>query len=80
LMHKYIETTEIWFLRRLMRIPWTARKTNTEILIEANEQKQIVAEWRRRQAKFIGHVLRKGKGTVTTTETMENEAEECNEK
>jgi hypothetical protein len=44
-----------------MRIPWTARKPNAEILIEANEQKHIIADMRRRKAKFIGHDLRKGK-------------------
>jgi hypothetical protein len=32
-MEKHIESTEMWFLGRMMRIPWTARKTNTEILI-----------------------------------------------
>jgi hypothetical protein len=44
----------------MMRIPWTARKTNIEILIEENEQRHIIVDLRRRQAKFIGHVLQKG--------------------
>jgi hypothetical protein len=56
-MEKHIESTEMWFLRRMMRIPWTARKTNAEILIEANEQRHIIADLRRRQAKFIVYVL-----------------------
>jgi hypothetical protein len=34
---KHIESTEMWSLRRMMRIPLAARKTNAEILIEANE-------------------------------------------
>jgi hypothetical protein len=60
-MEKHIESKEMWFLRRIMRIPWTARKTNTEILIEANEQRHIIVDLRSRQTKFIGHVLEKGK-------------------
>jgi hypothetical protein len=35
-MEKHIKNMEMWFLRRMMRIPWTARKINSEILIEAN--------------------------------------------
>jgi ribosomal 50S subunit-associated protein YjgA (DUF615 family) len=70
-MEKHIESTELWFLRRMIRIPWTAKKTNTEILIEANEQRHIIVDLRRRQAKFIGHVLRKGKlEDIVTTETV----------
>jgi hypothetical protein len=43
-IEKYIESTEMWFIRRMMRIPCTARETNAEILIEANEQRHIIAE------------------------------------
>ena len=34
-MKRSLETTEMWFLRRMMRIPWTAKKTNEEVLTEA---------------------------------------------
>ena len=30
-MKRSLETTEMWFLRRMMRIPWTATKTNEEV-------------------------------------------------
>ena len=30
-----LEATEMWFLRRMMKIPWTAKKTNAEVLIDA---------------------------------------------
>jgi ribosomal 50S subunit-associated protein YjgA (DUF615 family) len=70
-MEKHIESTEMWFIRRMMRIPWTARKTNAEILIETNEQRYIIADPRRRQAKFIGQVLREGKlEDIVTTGKM----------
>jgi hypothetical protein len=29
----------MWFLRRMMRISWTAKKTNVKIIFEANEQR-----------------------------------------
>ena len=29
---KSIEATEMWFYRRILRIPWTAKQTNEEVL------------------------------------------------
>ncbi|GFN97452.1 UDP-glucuronosyltransferase 2a1-like [Plakobranchus ocellatus] len=43
-----LEATEIWFLRRMLRIAWTAKKTNERTI-------------RKRQATFLGHVMRRGK-------------------
>ncbi|GFO11222.1 RNA-directed DNA polymerase from mobile element jockey [Plakobranchus ocellatus] len=31
-----LESTEMWFLRSIFRIPWTAKKTNERVLNEAN--------------------------------------------
>jgi hypothetical protein len=51
-----------------MRIPWTARIIETEILIEGKSTKTCFADLRRRQAKLIGYVLqtRKLKDIVAT--------------
>ena len=27
-----LEATDMWFLRRIMKIPWTAKKTNIDVL------------------------------------------------
>jgi hypothetical protein len=51
----------MWFLRRMMRISWTARKLNAEILFETNEQKHVIADLRKRWVNFVAHNLRKGK-------------------
>ena len=63
-----IEATEMWFIRRMLRIPWTARKTNEEVLVEANCKRQLMTNIRKRQARFIGHTMRKKalENTVTT--------------
>ena len=58
-MKRSLETTEMWFLRRMMRIPWTAKKTNEEVLTEAQTKRQLVTKIRKRQAKFVGHVIRR---------------------
>ena len=56
-MKRSLETTEMWFLRRMMRIPWTAKKTNEEVLTEAQTTRQLMTKIRKRQAKFVGHVI-----------------------
>ena len=67
-VERTIEATEMWFIRRILRIPWTARETNEDVLTEANHNRQLITNIRRRQAKFIGHIMRKGEleRTVTT--------------
>ena len=58
-VQKHKETTEMWFLRRTLSIPWTARKINEEVLNEAGETRKLLITTRRRQAKFFGHVMRR---------------------
>jgi hypothetical protein len=36
-----LEAAEVWFLRRMLKIPWIARKYN-EVLKEAEEKKRII--------------------------------------
>ncbi|GFO11723.1 RNA-directed DNA polymerase from mobile element jockey [Plakobranchus ocellatus] len=47
-----LEATEMWFLRRMLRIPWTAKKTNERVLNEANKR-SLVRTIRKRQATFL---------------------------
>ncbi|GFN77760.1 RNA-directed DNA polymerase from mobile element jockey [Plakobranchus ocellatus] len=56
-----LEATEMWFLRRMLRIPWTAKKTNERVLNEANKRRSLVRTIRKCQATFLGHVMRRGK-------------------
>ncbi|GFO38331.1 LOW QUALITY PROTEIN: RNA-directed DNA polymerase from mobile element jockey [Plakobranchus ocellatus] len=55
------EATEMWFLRRVLRIPWTTKKTNERVLNQANKRRALVRTIRKRQATFLGHVMRRGK-------------------
>ncbi|GFN80861.1 endonuclease-reverse transcriptase [Plakobranchus ocellatus] len=45
----------------MLRIPWTAKKTNERVLNEANKRRSSVRTIRKRQATFLGHVMRRGK-------------------
>ena len=69
-MKRSLEATEMWFLRRMLRIPWTARKTNEEIMHEAQNTRQVMTNIRKRQAKFVGHVIRKNQLEILVTTGM----------
>jgi hypothetical protein len=56
-----INAFEMWALRRMQRITWTARTTNEEVLHQVNKIRSLLKNIKRRQLKFVGHVLRKGK-------------------
>ncbi|GFO15137.1 RNA-directed DNA polymerase from mobile element jockey [Plakobranchus ocellatus] len=56
-----LEATEMWFLRGMLRIPWTAKKTNERILNETNKRRLLVRTIRKRQATFLGHMMRREK-------------------
>lgn len=54
-----IEAAEMWFLRRMLRIPYTARVTNIEVLRRAQGNRKLANNIRRSQAEFFGHVMRR---------------------
>ena len=53
-----IEALEMWILRRMMRIPWTARVTNERVMEMAGVGRELMGAVRSRQLKFLGHLLR----------------------
>ncbi|XP_071959530.1 uncharacterized protein [Antedon mediterranea] len=59
-LRKRLESCEMWFLRRMMRIPWTDRVSNEDVLIRAGVCRKLLKGIRIRQMRFMGHVLRKG--------------------
>jgi hypothetical protein len=56
-----IEAAEMWFMRRMLRIPWTDKKSNEKVLEEAETRRKLYSKIRKRQAKFFGHVMRQKK-------------------
>jgi len=56
---KRLEAMEMWLWRRMMKIPWTARRTNEEVLQMVGEKRELMRAVRGRQLKFFGHVMRR---------------------
>ena len=56
---KYLESFEMWCWRRMENISWTDYVRNEEVLLRANEQRNILHEIRKWKANWIGHILRR---------------------
>jgi len=54
-----LEATEMWFLRRILKISWREMKTNKEVLEMAGTDRTLMNTIRKRQLEFLGHVIRK---------------------
>ncbi|GFR96371.1 hypothetical protein ElyMa_006296100 [Elysia marginata] len=70
--HGKLEAVEKWFWRRMLRIPWTAKKTNEEVLNETETTRSLINRIRKRQATFVGHIKRReGLENLLTTGKLE---------
>ena len=49
----------MWFFRRMQKIPWTAKRTNESVLMEASRKATLMNKIRTQQARFVGHVMRR---------------------
>ena len=58
-IEKTIEAAEMLFIRRLLRISWTEKKTNVNVLREGNVQRSLLKTISKRQMEFLGHVCRR---------------------
>ena len=56
-----IQAAEMWFIRRMLRISYTDRKTNEEVLAMANFERDLLKTIHKRRLNFFGHIMRKGK-------------------
>ena len=55
---KKLESAEMWFIRRIMRISWMDKKSNESVLKDANLERSLIKTIRRRQLQFLGHNCR----------------------
>ena len=55
---KKIETAEMWFYRRLLRVKWTEKRTNQSVLKEIGSPKQMFETINVRKLKYVGHICR----------------------
>ena len=57
-LKKKLEAAEMWFIRRMLRVSWTEKKTNDAVLDDAGVGRSLIKTIRKRQLQFLGHLNR----------------------
>ena len=57
--HRRIDAFELWFWRRLLRVPWTARRSNQSILKEISPGCSLVGLVLKLKLQYFGHLMRR---------------------
>ena len=55
--HRTIDAFELWCWRRLMRVSWTARRSNKSILKEINPEYSLERLMLKLKLQYIGHLM-----------------------
>ena len=57
--HRRIDAFELWCWRRLLRVPWTARRSNQSILKEINPEYSLEKLMLKLKLLYFGHLMRR---------------------
>ena len=53
----HIDTFELWCWRRLLRLPWTTRKSNQSVLREINPEYLLEELMLKLKLQYFGHLM-----------------------
>ena len=65
--HQRIVAFELWYWRRLLRVPWTAKKSNQSVLKEINPEYSLEGLVLKLKLQYFGHLMRR---TVSLEKTL----------
>ena len=57
--HRRIDAFELWCWRRLLRVPWTARRSNQSILKEISPECSLEGLVLKLKLQYIGHLMQR---------------------
>ena len=57
--HRRIDAFELWYWRRLLRVPWTARRSNQSILKEISPGCSLEGLMLKLKLQYFGHLMRR---------------------
>ena len=55
--HQRIDAFELWYWRRALRVPWTARRSNQSILKEINPEYSLEGLMLKLKLQYFGHLM-----------------------
>ena len=57
--HRRIDAFELWCWRRLLRVPWTARRSNQSILKEVSPGYSLEGLMLKLKLQYLGHLIQR---------------------
>ena len=57
--HRRIDAFELWCWRRLLRVPWTARRSNQSILKEISPEYSLEGLMLKLKLQYLGHMIQR---------------------
>ena len=54
-----IDAFELWCWRRLLRVPWTARRSNQSVLKEISPEYSLEGLMLKLKLQYVGHLMRR---------------------
>ena len=57
--HRRIDAFELWCWRRLLRVPWTARRSNQSILKEVSPEYPLEGLMLKLKLQYFGHLMQR---------------------
>ena len=57
--HQKIDAFELWYWRRLLRVPWTARRSNQSILKEISPRCSLEGLMLKLKLQYFGHLMQR---------------------
>ena len=64
--HQRIDVFELWCWRRLLRVPWTARRSNQSILKEISPEYSLEGLMLKLKLQYFGHLMQRADSLENT--------------
>ena len=64
--HQRFDAFELWCWRRLLRAPWTVRRSNQSVLKEINPEYSLEGLRLKLKVQYFGHLMRRAKSLEKT--------------
>ena len=61
-----IDAFELWYCRRLLRVPWTARRSNQSILKKSSPEYSLEGVMLKLKLQYFGHLIRRNESLEKT--------------
>ena len=61
-----IDTFELWYWRKLLRVPWTARRSDQSILKEISPEYSLEGLMLKLKLQYFGHLMRRTESSEKT--------------